>query len=586
LCNERVEIEGNICGDSLRLKYKVSVRNEDKTDAESVLIAVPPSLRQNAHLSVAVYDDQNNPVKTNMTEIEPEFETPNDETLFRVALLKPLPERDSARIMVNLNLLNHVKANPSKARYRQKPSYVLSVPRYFYSPYATEAQVGSITFPSSEISLSAKSDALRTDGKRAKIDIRERVEPFQEEYIRVRFDHVDGMLKMESYEKEVLLSHWGAIVVKEDVTLRNVGPRVDDFSRLDYMYMENSGMHVNSLRSLEVNLPKDAYNVYYKDLIGNITTSRLRSPTRKGRHFEQIFRFPLVGGWKTYYWYGYTLPLSSALKQKGNKFVLKIGAQPGVAEPLPVDSATIKVVLPDGASNINVVPTDSSIEIASIETVYPTLAYLGRTMVVLKRKLFVADPATSIPIYISYNHAPYNVLRAPLVLFVGILTFLMMLTIFSQMDLELAKTRTEHDEELRLYKHVKALSEVDAKISALHAQFKEELRLYDRKDQTAEFKQSYAALLDRAKEYESEEAGIFTEIAKVSEEEGAKGPTLLAMLKSKREASQKLAAVATQLVEEKIRNEDAEKEADKLNAAIDSYSERIDIYMSNLMSHL
>eukprot|EP00188_Purpureofilum_apyrenoidigerum_P002992 Plantae.Rhodophyta-Purpureofilum_apyrenoidigerum.ctg3037.p1 GENE.Plantae.Rhodophyta-Purpureofilum_apyrenoidigerum.ctg3037~~Plantae.Rhodophyta-Purpureofilum_apyrenoidigerum.ctg3037.p1 ORF type:complete len:610 (-),score=124.61 Plantae.Rhodophyta-Purpureofilum_apyrenoidigerum.ctg3037:1244-3073(-) len=586
LCNELVEIEGSICGNSLRLKYVVTVQNEGDNMEQNVLLAIPMGVRQRAHLTAAVYNDQNVPIGANLSQIEPDFPTPNGETLFSVPLLKSLRKGDQTKILASLDLLDHLEPSPKKVLFRQKPIYMLNIPRYFYSPYTTKSQVGHISFPSSEISVTKETGGFRTNGKRINVDLNQRAEPFRMEYVRVRFEHVDGLLKMERYEKKVLLSHWGAAVVKEDVIVRNVGPQVEQFSRLDYMHMEGTGKQVNVMRQLDVHLPKDAYDVFYKDLNGNITTSRLRPPSKKGRYFEQTFRYPLVGGWKTYYWYGYTLPLSSALKQKGSQFILKVSLQPGVVNSLPVDGATIKIVLPDGASNVDVVLSDSSVEVEDVETVYPTLAYFGRTMVVLKRNAFVADPLDPASVYISYRYALSNLLRAPLMLFFGLAVLLMAVTVFGHVELDMSGKRSEQDVELRLYKHVKALSEIDSKISALYLKLREEIRVYERKDQTAGFKKSQAALLETIERYEGEEADIFSEIGKVSKDEGDKGPTLLTLLKLKREASQKLAAVATRTVEEKLCDENALAEANRLNTIIDSYSERIDIFMSNIISHL
>lgn len=64
-------------------------------------------------------------------------------------------------------------------------------------------------------------------------------------------------------------------------------------------------------------LPSSARDVYYRDEIGNISTSNLREGDE---HVEMEIRprFPLFGGWKTHYYIGYNVPSYQYLYNRGN----------------------------------------------------------------------------------------------------------------------------------------------------------------------------------------------------------------------------------------------------------------------------
>lgn len=66
-------------------------------------------------------------------------------------------------------------------------------------------------------------------------------------------------------------------------------------------------MHWLLLLSIQTILPAAAQDVYYRDEIGNISTSHLLV-LDDSVEMEIRPRFPLFGGWKTHYIIGYNLP--------------------------------------------------------------------------------------------------------------------------------------------------------------------------------------------------------------------------------------------------------------------------------------
>jgi oligosaccharyltransferase complex subunit alpha (ribophorin I) len=125
-------------------------------------------------------------------------------------------------------------------------------------------------------------------------------------------------------------------------------------------------------------LPELAADVYYRDEIGNISTSNLRQEDDGDVSLELRPRFPLFGGWKTHYVVGYNLPSFSNLFNSGNlilkaitysnsykcyclfafrvgdEFVLQMDLISHIFDHMVIDDALVRIILPEGASNIEI----------------------------------------------------------------------------------------------------------------------------------------------------------------------------------------------------------------------------------------
>ena len=75
------------------------------------------------------------------------------------------------------------------------------------------------------------------------------------------------------------------------------------FSRYDYQRTPAP----SSIKSFKSVLPASASDVYYRDEIGNISTSNLWSQ-EDSVELELRPRFPLFGGWQTRFYMGYNVP--------------------------------------------------------------------------------------------------------------------------------------------------------------------------------------------------------------------------------------------------------------------------------------
>lgn len=126
-------------------------------------------------------------------------------------------------------------------------------------------------------------------------------------------------MTVENLIRTIEISHWGNIAVEETLDIYHAGAKLKGpFSRFDYMRRQGGSASVKSFKTL---LPSTAADVYYRDEIGNISTSNLRMPGKSSKgepaELELRPRFPLFGGWKTHYTVGYNVPIYQYLYNKG-----------------------------------------------------------------------------------------------------------------------------------------------------------------------------------------------------------------------------------------------------------------------------
>ncbi|KAK4403889.1 Dolichyl-diphosphooligosaccharide--protein glycosyltransferase subunitB [Sesamum angolense] len=159
------------------------------------------------------------------------------------------------------------------------------------------------------------------------------------------------------------------------------------FSRVEYQ-SRPAASGVSSFKHLLAELPPRVHSVYYRDDIGNISSSRLRTSSKKSELLIEP-RYPLFGGWKATFVIGYGVPLQDFLfKSAAGARYLNYSFGCPLVDTV-VDKLTIKVVLPEGSQNPSV-EVPFAVE-QSLETKYSYLDVIGRTVVVLEKKNVVLE---------------------------------------------------------------------------------------------------------------------------------------------------------------------------------------------------
>ena len=224
--------------------------------------------------------------------------------------------------------------------------------------------------------------------------------------------------------------------IEDTIEIFHNGAKLDgSFSRFDYQKDQASGL--SAVNALRTKINRKAKHIFYRDEIGNISTSDVR-PFRDDLIVTLKPRFPLFGGWRTYYKLGYQLPLDEVVDKIDAHNSFKINFIDHIYDNLVIEDATIKIILPEGASILKVVPP-FEVERLPDQIKLSYLDLVGRTIVTLKKKNLVEEHIQNIEILYDYNQLWK--LQEPLLILGTLVLLAISIFIYSKLDFSLVKRK-------------------------------------------------------------------------------------------------------------------------------------------------
>ena len=305
----------------------------------------------------------------------------------------------------------------------------------FFSPYKSRVQSTVFKLSSSKIISYTKIEPNHGADKEIEYGPFENVAANSVVDVVVHSENNSPFLTITDLTRWVEVSHWGGnIAIEEAIKLQHSGAKLKgSFSRFDYMYMRSYD-GVPSVKSYKTVLPAGAKDVYYRDEIGNISTSHMLE-LLDSVELEIRPRYPLFGGWETHYLLGYNLPSYQYLFSRGSKYMLKMRFVDHVFDDMSVDHAEIKIVLPEGASDIQVnVPYSHCRKADALH--YTFLDISGRPIVTLAKDNLVEDHIQDFELTYSYNSI--FLLREPLMIITGLMIIFLSVILFVRMDFSIS----------------------------------------------------------------------------------------------------------------------------------------------------
>ncbi|KAL6074015.1 proteasome regulatory particle base subunit [Balamuthia mandrillaris] len=337
--------------------------------------------------------------------------------LHKVHLTKPLQSKGTLNLNV-LYVFTHVlrpfpekisQGEPQLVVYEQSGSH------FFLSPYPSQSQKTVVKLPSGKTESHSEHPPTSVKGDTITYGPYQDLPALSFSAMRLHFPTRQPFLTATSLTRLVEVSHWGNINIEEHYdSLRNEGAQLEGpYSRLDVMM--HRSLVSNSADRFGLVLPRVAHDLYYRDEIGNISTSTVR--VEDGNLiFDITPRFPLAGGWKTKFYLGYDLPLEQFVRkeEQTGKIVLEVGfGRKFSGVDVVVDDLTIRVILPEGAKDIEVT-TPFSIDDQSTAIHKTYLDTAGRTVVILHKRNVVAEHDQAFQV--RYSFATTSMLQEPLLL--------------------------------------------------------------------------------------------------------------------------------------------------------------------------
>ncbi|KAF8559115.1 Ribophorin I [Imleria badia] len=266
--------------------------------------------------------------------------------------------------------------------------------------------------------------------------------------VSVHYSYDHPVLEVTTLQRSAEISHWGSnLNIEDKIDLHNAGPLLKGhFSRLEYQgqnYFGRVSAHI--LGGLAVHLPPGVTNAYFYDLNGNVSTSHLRrtpsvpkgSKAIQHSVLEMRPRYPLLGGWNYSFTLGFDTPLQDSVSwdAANQKHIVGVPVMTHIPGSV-VDEAEIKIILPEGATDIDVVTPFPALS-STISTHVSYLDTTGRPAVSLTYK-DLTDKHTAM-IYVSYKVPVSAHLKKPIAVGVAFVSLFMIGLAARRVDLRLDK---------------------------------------------------------------------------------------------------------------------------------------------------
>lgn len=441
--------------------------NEGPDDVSEVLLAFPVAQAKNLAAIRTFHTEGkklSNVLSTEPTEVKGEQ---SDVAFYSVALPKKLGKGKNINLEVLAVFTHILKPFPEEITQAESQLVVYTDNLYFTSPYTVKYQSLLFRLPG-RVESYTKYPKVKHAESELKYGPFEEQPAFSYSPVVVHFENNNPFAVANELVREIEISHWGNVRITEQYTLSHGGARLKNgFSRLEYQARPYA-RGASSFRTLVARLPPRAHSVYYRDEIGNISTSHLWGDSQKTQlEFEP--RFPIFGGWKTTFTIGYDLPLQDFLfESDGGKRVLNTTFGSPIGEIL-VEKHVVKVVLPEGSKDISVAtlfPTKQSQDVK-----YSHLDIVGRPVVVLEMDNVVPEHNLYFQVYYKFNNI--SLLSEPLMLIIGIFLLFVACIVYMHTDLAISKNSSSYLDKLQW-------EEVQATVQNIRNIFHQYLAVHDK----------------------------------------------------------------------------------------------------------
>ncbi|KAH7938454.1 hypothetical protein HPB49_023728 [Dermacentor silvarum] len=318
----------------------------------------------------------------------------------------------SVKLVVETTFSHLVTPHPTHITQAERQLALYQGNHYFLSPYVTETQVTRVSLPTPKLESFSKLKPVTHSDNLVTYGPYEQVKPYTEDKLTVHYENNNPFLTVTNLERAIEVSHWGVISVEEVIDLRHTGAVLKgSFSRYEYQRDQNG---VSSVKSFKTVLPASAMDVYYRDEIGNISTSHMRV-LHDSVELDVRPRFPLFGGWKTHYILGYYVPTYEYLYNAGDQYVLQMRFVDHIFDDSVVDKANVKIILPEGATDIKLrVPYQ--VKRLNDQRHYTYLDTIGRPVIVLEKTNLVEQHIQDFQVH--YKFKKLLMLQEPLLVVV------------------------------------------------------------------------------------------------------------------------------------------------------------------------
>merc|ERR1711936_185070 len=353
---------------------------------------------------------------------------------WRIDLKSALAGGASTTVAVEVALGGALEMYPAAITQKEKQLARFIGNIYCYLPYPVTTQTTTVALASSNVESYTKTKPVSLSETTLSYGPFNNIAAFTVAEMTVHAENNNPMLVVTRLERLLELSMWGNIAVEETVDVAHRGALLKgSFSRYEFQ-RESSG--VSSVKNFKTLLPASSKDVYYRDDIGNISTSHMKVMD-DAVELDLRPRFPLFGGWKTRYVVGYNVPSYEYLFYSGNQHVLNMRLVDHIFDDMLVEEAEVKVILPEGVTEIEV-KTPYRMTRGEDGPHHTYLDTTGRTVIHLStNKLLTENHIQDFQISFTYPHR--TMVTEPLLLVSFFFFFYLVTIIYVRLDFSISQ---------------------------------------------------------------------------------------------------------------------------------------------------
>lgn len=437
IVNNNVDRAIDITSQLIKITHKITMENTGKSPVTSFLFAMEKNLKPHVSFISCQSMEGRKSLKISFTKVQGH----DDKLIWRIDLKNNLQPGKTVGVEIEVVLTHNLIPYPAAITQKEKQLLLFNGNNYFFSPYKTVKQTTTIMTGTKNIESYSKTKPVSLSDTNIVYGPYSNIQPFTIEKLVVHYENNSPFLTVTQLERIIEVSHWGNIAIEETVTMEHKGALLkNSFSRYDYQRESQSGL--SSVKSFKTLLPAAATDVYYRDEIGNISTSHMKV-LADSVELDLRPRFPLFGGWKTKYMIGYNVPSYEYLYNSGDQFLLKLRVMDHIFDDMVVDNLTTKIILPEGTTNVQL-KTPYPVQRSPDEKHFTYLDISGRKVIVLKKDNLVENHIQDFEL--SYTFPKMLMLQEPLLAVSAFYIMFVIVIIYVRLDFSITKSDTKKDE--------------------------------------------------------------------------------------------------------------------------------------------
>merc|ERR1719225_212076 len=375
--------------------------------------------------------------KTYLRVTETKVQSDLDKAFWKVELKSGLAAGASTTVTVDVVLGGALEMFPAAITQKEKQLVRLTGNLYSFLPYPVTTQSTRVNLASSNVESYTKVKPVSLSDSTISYGPYSNIAPLTAAEMVIHGENNAPMLVVTRLQRLIELSMWGNIAIEETIDVAHKGAQLKgSFSRYEYQ-RESSG--VSSVKNFKTLLPASSKDVYYRDDIGNISTSHMKVMD-DAVELDLRPRFPLFGGWKTHYVVGYNVPSYEYLFYRGDQHVLNMRLVDHIFDDMLVEEAEVRVILPEGVTDIEV-KTPYKMTRGEDGLHHTYLDTTGRTVISLStNKLLTENHIQDFQISFSYPHR--TMVTEPLLLVSAFFLLYLVTIIYVRLDFSITRDET------------------------------------------------------------------------------------------------------------------------------------------------